>query len=166
MAAPMQLSTPRGRDADAGDGASAPGATGTERWRRRHRRPSRARYASPCPSRPATARSHLAARRVGLESCTVEPARRRAGALAAVAVTTFAVVCGLALLGQVGTALRETPRETSVVRVGAGETVRDVAERVAPGSDVRAVAERIRRLNGMPGATVEPGRMLRVPDGR
>ncbi len=54
------------------------------------------------------------------------------------AVVTFAVVCGLVLLGWTVAALREAPREVSVVQVGAAATVRDVVvreivERRAPG---------------------------------
>jgi hypothetical protein len=167
MASPTQLWT-RNADArgarDAGDVAPAAKVTGMHRCNRGRWRSSPARSTRPCPSRPGTAaRSHPAARRVGLAPSTTEPPRRRTGALAAVAVVTFAMVCGLMLLGQVGAALREAPRETSVVRVGAGETVWDVAERVAPGSDVRAAADRIRRLNGISDSAIEPGRLLRVP---
>ncbi|MGH4020313.1 MAG: LysM peptidoglycan-binding domain-containing protein [Pseudonocardiaceae bacterium] len=93
------------------------------------------------------------------------PPHRAAGVLAA-AVVTFAVVCGLAVLGGYGPNAPDVPGETSVVRVGAGETVWDVAERVAPRSDPRAVVQRIRELNGMAGSAVEAGGQLRVPDGR
>lgn len=81
-------------------------------------------------------------------------------------VVTFAVVCGLVALGWAAAARSEVPPQTSVVRVGAGETVRDVAERVAPGSDVQAVTARIRALDDMSGSAVEPGTPLLVPDGR
>jgi hypothetical protein len=49
--------------------------------------------------------------------------------------------------------------------VGAGETVWDVAQRVAPRSDQRAVVQRIRQLNGIVGSAVVPGQQLHVPDG-
>ncbi|MGH4026223.1 MAG: LysM peptidoglycan-binding domain-containing protein [Pseudonocardiaceae bacterium] len=85
----------------------------------------------------------------------------------AVAVT-LAVVGVLGWLGQAASAgsSAETPAETSVVRVGAGETVWDVAVRVAPESDPRAVVQRIRELNGMTSSAVQPGERLQVPDGR
>lgn len=85
----------------------------------------------------------------------------------AVAVT-LAMVGVLGWLGQAASAGSpvETPAETSVVRVGAGETVWDVAVRVAPESDPRAVVQRIRELNGMASSAVQPGQRLQVPDGR
>ncbi|HEU0088969.1 MAG TPA: LysM peptidoglycan-binding domain-containing protein [Pseudonocardiaceae bacterium] len=84
--------------------------------------------------------------------------------LIAAAVVTLMLVGGLGWLGQ--TSRAGIPAETAVVQVGAGETVWDVAQRVAPGSDPRAVVERIRQLNGMSGSAVQPGQRLQVPDGR
>jgi predicted Zn-dependent protease len=82
-----------------------------------------------------------------------------------VAVTvTLAVVGGLSWLGQ--PANPEIPERTTVIRVGAGETVWDVAARVAPQADQRAVVERIQQLNGMVGTAVRPDQQLQVPDGR
>jgi LysM repeat protein len=60
----------------------------------------------------------------------------------------------------------ELPATTSVVQVGAGETLWDVARRVAPHADQQAVVDRIRTLNGLVGSAVQPGQQLRVPDGR
>ncbi|MGB9280976.1 MAG: LysM peptidoglycan-binding domain-containing protein [Pseudonocardiaceae bacterium] len=54
---------------------------------------------------------------------------------------------------------------TEVLRVGAGETMWDVARRVAPHSDQRVMVQRIRQLNGIVGSTIEPGQQLQVPDG-
>lgn len=92
------------------------------------------------------------------------PAPRRGGALRvlAVVVATVAVVCGLGALGQRAGA-RDVPGAVAEVRVGAGETLWDVAERVAPGSDEQAVAARIRELNGLAGSAVRPGQEIRVP---
>jgi hypothetical protein len=93
---------------------------------------------------------------------------RPAHVVAAV-VVTLAVVAALGWLGPAagpGAGTGAVPVQTSVVQVGAGETVWDVAQRVAPGSDPRAVVDRIRRLNNMVGSAVEPGQRLRVPDGR
>jgi hypothetical protein len=55
--------------------------------------------------------------------------------------------------------------DTAVARVGAGETVWDVARRVAPRSDQRAVVQRIQQLNGIVGSAVTPGQQLLVPNG-
>ena len=85
---------------------------------------------------------------------------RVAGAVA----VTLAVVAALSWLGQAASA--GLPTETAVVRVGAGETVWDVAVRVAPESDPRAVVQRIRELDGMTSSAVQPGQQLQVPDGR
>lgn len=57
------------------------------------------------------------------------------------------------------------PADMAATRVGAGETIWDVARRVAPRSDQRAVAQRIRQLNGMVESAVVPGQQLLVPDG-
>jgi hypothetical protein len=82
----------------------------------------------------------------------------------AAAAVALAVVGGLGWIGQ--GASPGVPAETAVIRVGAGETVWDVARRVAPQSDQRAVVERIRQLNGLVGSAITPGQQLQVPDGR
>ncbi|MGH3975461.1 MAG: LysM peptidoglycan-binding domain-containing protein [Pseudonocardiaceae bacterium] len=84
--------------------------------------------------------------------------------LAAAVVVTLAVVGGLGWLGQ--TPSDGVPAETALIRVGAGETMWDVAQRVAPKSDQRAVVERIQQLNGMADSAIQPGQELQVPDGR
>ncbi|MGH3928458.1 MAG: LysM peptidoglycan-binding domain-containing protein [Pseudonocardiaceae bacterium] len=88
----------------------------------------------------------------------------RSAYLVVAGVATLAVVGALGLLGQAASA--RIPAETAEVRVGAGETLWDVAQRVAPESDPRAVVERIRQLNGTPGSAVQPGQQLRVPADR
>ncbi|MGH3812505.1 MAG: LysM peptidoglycan-binding domain-containing protein [Pseudonocardiaceae bacterium] len=83
--------------------------------------------------------------------------------MAAAATVTLAVVGGLGWIGQ--TPGPGVPAQTAVIRVGAGETVWDVAQRVAPKSDQRTVVERIRQLNGLAGSAVQPGQQLQVPYG-
>ncbi|MGH3899118.1 MAG: LysM peptidoglycan-binding domain-containing protein [Pseudonocardiaceae bacterium] len=84
--------------------------------------------------------------------------------LAAAVTVALAAVGGLGWIGQApGPGI---PSQTVLVRVGAGETVWDVAQRVAPKSDQRAVVERIRQLNGMADSAIQPGQQLQVPDGR
>jgi hypothetical protein len=90
--------------------------------------------------------------------------RHRVASVVAAAAVTLALVGGLSWIGQ--GASPGIPAQTAVVRVGAGETVWDVAWRVAPRSDQRAVVERIRQLNGIVGSAIEPGQQLQVPDGR
>lgn len=80
----------------------------------------------------------------------------------AVAAAACAAVYGLGSLSNaVGPSV---PSETAVVRVKPGESLWELAGRVAPGSDVSAVVERIRELNGVEGA-VQPGQPLTVPVG-
>ncbi|MGH3780740.1 MAG: LysM peptidoglycan-binding domain-containing protein [Pseudonocardiaceae bacterium] len=88
----------------------------------------------------------------------------RLSRVVAAATVTVAVVGGLGWIGQgAGPGI---PGQTAVVRVGGGETLWDVARRVAPQSDQSAVVHRIRELNGMVGSAIEPGQRLQVPDGR
>jgi Tfp pilus assembly protein FimV len=105
----------------------------------------------PAPGPPAVA--HPPAPRAG-----------RVVALSATVIVTLSVVAGLSWLGQ--SADPAIPERTAVIRVGAGETVWDVAARVAPRSDPRVVVERIRQLNGLTAAEVVPDQQLQVPDGR
>jgi hypothetical protein len=88
----------------------------------------------------------------------------RAGKLAAAVTVTLMVIIGLGWLSQ--RADPALPQRTAVVRVGAGETIWDVAARVAPQADQRAVVDRIRKLNGLADAEVVPDQQLQVPDGR
>lgn len=98
---------------------------------------------------------------------TSQPPRRwwsRPVHVVAAAAVTLVVTGALGWLGHDRGS--RIPPETAVVWVGAGETLWDVAQRVAPNSDPRAVVERIRQLNGIEGSAVQPGQQLRVPDGR
>jgi predicted Zn-dependent protease len=77
---------------------------------------------------------------------------------------TLLVIVGLGWLGQRPDPA--VPQQTAVVRVGAGETIWDVAARVAPQSDQRAVVDQIRKLNRLADSEVVPDQQLQVPDGR
>lgn len=79
------------------------------------------------------------------------------------ATVMLAVVAGLDWTGP--QAHPAIPADTMVTRVGAAETVWDVAQRVAPRSDQRAVVQWIRQRNGIVGSAVVPGQQLHVPDG-
>lgn len=89
----------------------------------------------------------------------------RAAHLILAVVVTVALVCGLGAVGHLAGDGSDVPSPTAVVQVGAGETLWDVAERVAPGSERQAVVQRIRELNGMAGSELRPGQALRVPHG-
>ncbi len=165
MTASAQLSNRSpARDSECGPASAKPmrGAT--------HTRPLTAPPAPVLPVAPPI-RGHVAPRRLcgpavgGAKAVrTRAPQPNRVVRLAAAVVVTLAVVGGLGWLGQAPS--DGVPAETAVIRVGAGETVWDVAQRVAPKSDQRAVAERIQQLNGMTGSAIQPGQELRVPDGR
>jgi len=103
---------------------------------------------------------------VGPAKTVRSPAQRtgQGARLVAAATVTLAVVGGLGWIGQ--GAHPRFPTNTVVVQVGAGETIWDVARRVAPRADQRAVVERIRQLNHILGSAVSPGQQLQVPDGR
>lgn len=90
--------------------------------------------------------------------------RRRVAALVVLGVVLGALV-GV-LLGLVvpsGVPAGAPPAGTTVAVVGSGESLSDVAGRVAPGADTGAVVARIRELNGLDGSSVAAGRPLVVP---
>lgn len=140
---------PPRRDVDVAPRAPArrPGGPGD-----RLARPGRPRGAAPAAvSAPAVA----ACRRVFR--------RRRVAALLVGVLLVAGIVVGLSLLPSV--AGRSTvPERTTVVQVAPGETLWELAERVAPESPPQQVVERIRELNGLRGSTVHPGQPLIVPD--
>jgi LysM domain len=57
------------------------------------------------------------------------------------------------------------PDRLAVVRVEPGESLQDVAARVAPGAPARQVAERIRELNDLKSPTLVAGQTLIAPVG-
>jgi len=120
-------------------------------------------------------------RRVRVHGYTGPPTRRRvAGAprvvsrtscaprqkisfltLLAVGAAVCLAVVGLgALAGSIGDAV---PSRTEVVFVQPGETLSELAARMAPSSDSQAVVERIRELNSGLEDGLLPGQPLRVP---
>lgn len=117
--------------------------------------------------RPAAVRPTPAPARVETDYAR----RRRIAGAAGLAVASLAVVgvvtgLGQLLPGAAGDVEVSVPDRVAVERVGAGETLWDVAARVAPESDRAAVVERIRELNVIGGSAVVAGETLRVPDGR
>lgn len=111
---------------------------------------------------PTRQRSTSAPRVLASGRCAPRTARMSWVALVAVGAAMFATVVGVGMLTNSGAG--SVPEETSVVRVQPGETLWDVAERVAPGSDVGAVVARIQEINGLDG-TLRPGQALTVPVG-
>ncbi|TDV40344.1 LysM peptidoglycan-binding domain-containing protein [Actinophytocola oryzae] len=112
---------------------------------------------------PTRARVAGAPRVLARRNCPPQGPRLSVVCVLALATVACAAVLGLgALAGSVGPSV---PSETKVVRVLPGESLWELAGRVAPTSDAAAVVERIRELNGVDGA-VHPGQPLTVPFSR
>jgi hypothetical protein len=168
MTASAQLGS-RSSALDESEGA-AKATLGSIRYDRRavraRPRPALPAPLPPAPLPPAPVQSAPGPQARGFPAVAHPPVPRtgRVVALMATVIVTLSVVAGLSWLGQ--STDPAIPERTAVVRVGAGETVWDVAARVAPRSDLRAVVERILQLNGLTDAEVVPDQQLQVPDGR
>ena len=94
----------------------------------------------------------------------VAPARltRRGRAVVVLAVLLALVVAGFTL-GRVSSQAAGPAKPLPTVTVHAGETLWDIAARVAPHADRRALVLQIEALNGLTGGRVEVGRQLRLP---
>ncbi|WP_424185163.1 hypothetical protein ACOBQX_25175 [Actinokineospora sp. G85] len=92
-------------------------------------------------------------------------ARRRpipAVLLLGLAAVVAAAVYGLGLFAGAMSG-PDVPPTTTVVRVGPGESLSELAQRMAPGHDPEAVVAKIRELNRLPGGAVRNGQPLTVP---
>jgi hypothetical protein len=67
--------------------------------------------------------------------------------------------------GDSGRSSAPVPDKLAVVRVEAGESLQDVAHRVAPDAPVRQVADRIRELNDLNSPALAAGQTLIAPIG-
>ncbi len=94
----------------------------------------------------------------------LERARTGLATLAATALLTAAAVCGL--IGIAHGRSVPPPAATQTVQVRPGESLSEVAQRVAPANPVRDTVTRIVELNGLAGAEVAGGRTLLVPASR
>jgi hypothetical protein len=72
---------------------------------------------------------------------------------------------GQALNGDSTTSAAAVPDRLAVVRVDAGESLSDVARRVAPDAPAAQVADRIRELNDLNTPTLVAGQTLIAPIG-
>jgi hypothetical protein len=72
---------------------------------------------------------------------------------------------GQALNGDATNSAAPVPDRLAVVRVDAGESLSDVAHRVAPDAPAVQVADRIRELNDLNSATLFAGQTLIAPIG-
>ncbi len=158
MTAAQLSNRPAARDSKVGPAGTTPV---------RRPAPIRPLPACPAPVPPMAPLAHprMLAPAAGVQvACPSVLRLGRVARLVAAATVTLAVVGGLGWVGMAPSP--GIPAETVVARVGAGETIWDVARRVAPEYDQRAVVERIRQLNGMAGSALQPGQQLQVPRGR
>jgi hypothetical protein len=122
----------------------------------------RASAARPVAIRSAPPRALVG--RGGLRSESRYAARRAVAQFVLVCVAAAVVVGALGLLGDVVRAVR-VPATTGVVQVHAGESIWQVARRVAPSADPGAVAARIVELNDLGSPSVRGGQVLVSPIG-
>jgi hypothetical protein len=106
----------------------------------------------------------------GAGRATVRPAPvrlTRRGRLLVAVLALVLVVCAAVLLTGGASALAGTGQGTAPVAervtVRPGETLWQIAERVAPGADPRETVQRILDLNGLQTAEVQAGTALRLP---
>lgn len=130
-----------------------------------------ARSRRPGPSRPAGAATRYYGNGVAM---SVAPHRKRSVTWATtvgLALAAGAITLWLGLVANVGQLLNgdsassaaHLPDRVAVVRVEAGESLQDIAHRVAPDAPVRQVAERIRELNDLNSPTLVAGQTLIAP---
>jgi len=82
------------------------------------------------------------------------------------ALVAAAITVWLGLVAQFGGVVGEStpvPPRLAVIQVQTGETLQQVAQRVAPDAPVGAVVERIRELNQLDSAAVQAGQTLIAP---
>ena len=113
------------------------------------------------PGRPPTRRRVAGAPRVlARRPCDAPEPRLSLVWVLVVAAVAFVAVVGLGMLAS--SVAPSVPSTTKVVRVLPGESLWELAGRVAPDSDPSAVVERIEELNGVEGG-VHAGQPLTVP---
>ncbi|NKY53324.1 LysM peptidoglycan-binding domain-containing protein [Nocardia vermiculata] len=91
----------------------------------------------------------------------LERARIGLATLATTALLTAAAVTGLLGVAQLRDAAAAP--STRTVQVAPGESLPELAQRVAPGDPVRDTVARIMELNGLHGDRVAAGRIVLVP---
>jgi hypothetical protein len=74
---------------------------------------------------------------------------------------TIALVAGFVLAN--GSTATEHPESTTVIQVGPGETLWDIAQSVAVEGHTADMVDHIKHLNGLSGGGLQAGQSLRVP---
>lgn len=85
------------------------------------------------------------------------------------ALLAAGITVWLGVVAQFGAAIQQpatqVPGQLAVVRVQSGESIQQVAHRVAPEAPVSAVVDRIRELNKLPSVALDAGQTLIAPVG-
>ena len=140
----------------------------------RYGRDGLSRSRRPGPSRPATAPPRYHG--TGVRMSAAPHRRRRPVTLATtvgLAVVAGLITLWLGLVANLGEALNgdsagasaRVPDRLSVVRVEGGESLQDVAHRVAPDAPAAQVVQRIRELNDLNSPALAAGQTLIAPIG-
>lgn len=144
-------------------------ALGVRPTESRGRHPVVARSNRPAPVRPAVA--PLNYRGHGVPRSQTAHTRRPVSTAVSIALAGLAALITLWLgalaqfSGERSATSGGAVDQLAVVQVHAGETLQQVARRVAPGSPVSQVVERIRDLNKLDSASVDVGQTLIAPIG-
>ena len=131
--------------------------------------PVRTRSYRPAAARPAVA--PLRYRGTGIAMSHAPHARRQVSTAVTIALAGMAALITLWLgslaqfSGDRAAAPAQAPDQLAVVQVQAGETLQDLALRVAPGASAVQIAERIRDLNNLDSVAVDAGQTLIAPVG-
>ena len=141
--------------------------------------PARSTSARPTAARPTAARptsarpavAPLRYRGTGIAMSHAPHARRPVSTAVTIALAGMAALITLWLgslaqfSGDRAAAPAQAPDQLAVVQVQAGETLQDLALRVAPGASAVQIAERIRDLNNLDSVAVDAGQTLIAPVG-
>jgi len=130
---------------------------------------ARARSHRPTPARPAVA--PLQYRGTGIAMSHSPHTRRPVSTAVTVSLAGLAALITLWLgslanfSGNSSATPVSAPDQLAVVQVQAGETLQQLAQRVAPGMSAAQTAERIRDLNKLDSAAIDAGQTLIAPLG-
>jgi LysM repeat protein len=109
---------------------------------------------------PVTAQTPVPQKRAEQRRSTVRLTRR--GRLVVFLVgLALALVAGFVLAN--GSTATERPEPTTVIQVGPGETLWDIAQSVAVEGHTAEMVDHIQDLNGLSGGALQAGQELRVP---
>jgi LysM repeat protein len=110
-----------------------------------------------------TTRSTSAVRVTSPRSTVRLTRRGRLVIIAAALLVAFAIGVFVTAAGSVATQHPGTPEPTSIVQVGSGDTLWDIAAGLADDGEVRAMMEKIEELNALDSTVLQAGQRLVVP---